>query len=144
MTHFTVIKNGLVPRDDDARTLMAKQHIGATVEIEILQLQDAAYRRYVFMVIGRVAKALDISAEDMRAGLLVETGRFRLVKLRDGKFVMVVQSMHRRSMSTADMHSFFADAKTIIITEILPAIDPLAAGEISEMLNTGVATNGQN
>lgn len=136
MTHFTVIKNALVPANQDARELMAKLRVSETVDIELLHFQEDAFRRYVFLVIGRVAKALGVTPEDMRTRLLVETGRCRLVELKD-KMVVVVQSMHRRSFSDKDMRSFFADAKTIIIADIMPTLTVKDRDEISEMLNGG-------
>jgi hypothetical protein len=131
---FFVVKNGLVPKDDTAREFMRKLQPSDTVDVALLKEQDAAYRRYVFAVINRVALAVGVSGEDMRARLLVETGRCRVVKLKD-KAVVVLQSMNRHSMDDAAMRSFFTDAKDTIITEIMPTLTPGDRDEISDMLN---------
>src|SRR5262245_14995392 len=130
---FTVIKNGLVPQNVEAQQELARHKVGDTIEIDILDARDAKHERYIFMVIGRLARALATDPEEMRAQLLIATGRGRMLRLIDDRRIWVIPSMDKRAMKHADLLEFWNDVREMILNDLMPKLVKLGASHAAEM-----------
>lgn len=135
--HFTVGKGALLPRDDNARQMLASCQIGDDIEIDILDPDDGYIRRKIFWVIGRLAKWKAVPREEMRTQILIALGRYRIVSLLNGKRVMVVQSMDRRAMKGPELELLWNDLRGWLTTNVLQLPTDVAL-ELSAMIERAV------
>lgn len=128
-------KGVLFPHDDEARDFLAKHRPSDIVEIEMLSARSIKFNAWVFGVVDRLAKMLGVTFDEMRAELLVETGRASSLQLRtDGKWVTVLPSMSRASMTQRELSSFWDDAKQYILDKVMISLDVPDQNIIREML----------
>jgi hypothetical protein len=133
MTQFSVIKNGLVPHDDDARALLSKLKIGAVVDVDMLNPIHSKFNRKMMNAIAALAAATGVSTKAMKARLLVLTGRFEMVPITQHKKVMVADSMSRSAMTQGEREAFWNDLRDVSSEQILPFLDQRQADEIREL-----------
>lgn len=143
MTQFSVIKNGLVPHDDDARAAMSKLKIGAVLDVELVQPMNVKFNSKIFAAIGLLAKMAGVGMETMKARLLVLTGRFDMVPLDGQRKVLVAHSMSRNAMTQAERESFWDDMRKVAREVVLPSlpVTPAGMGEINAIF--GDDANGR-
>lgn len=122
MTQFSVIKNGLIAHDDDARASLAKLKIGSVVDVDVLNPMNTKFNSKIFAAIGKLAKLSGVSTDTMKARLLVLTGRFDMVPLNDQRKVLVAHSMSRSAMSEKQREIFWADMRQVARELILPPL----------------------
>jgi hypothetical protein len=134
MTLFSVIKNGLVPHDDDARGMLSKLKIGAVVDVDVLNPVNSRFNNKMFVAIAALAKATGVTTENMKARLLILTGRFQQVSITPQKKVMVADSMSRNAMTQSEREDFWTDMSDVARQQILPLLDQHTADEINAML----------
>jgi hypothetical protein len=132
---FTLAHNALVPFDDAAIKWLGDgtHQIGEVVQAALLDERENAYRAYVFMTINKIAKAAGVTIDEMRAQLQVVTGRYKEVRLPDGRLALTVKSMNLLSMSDDEMRSFWKDAQPHI-EALLPRFIDIDADEIRQLL----------
>jgi hypothetical protein len=132
---FTLAHNALVPFDDDARDWLGdRTHIvGEVCQVAVLDQKEKAFRGYVFVVLTKLAKFAGTTIDEMRARLMVETGRCVDVKLYDGRTALCCKSMNLLSMNDDEMRSFWRDAKKHIEL-MLPRFTEQDANEIRELI----------
>ncbi len=133
MTQFSVIKNGLIAHDDEARAALSKMKIGAVVDVEVLHGINARFNNKMFAAIAALAKGIGVSTEAMKARLLVATGRFQMVEVTPHKKVLVADSMSRSAMTQSERESFWDDLKEYAVEAILPLMDDRAADDVRSM-----------
>jgi hypothetical protein len=139
---FSVIKNGLVPHDDDARAVLSKLKIGAVVDVDVLNPIHTKFNNKMFVAIAALAKATGVTTENMKVRLLILTGRFQQVAITPHKKVMVADSMSRNAMTQSERESFWTDMQDVARAQILPLLDQHTADEINAMFDpaeTGAA-----
>src|SRR5262245_5502575 len=134
MAKFSVVKNGLVPCDDDAQAALFKLSIGTVVDVELLNSMNTKFNAKIFAAIGKLAKLSGVSTETMRVRLLILTGRFDIVPLNDHRKVLVAHSMSRSSMSNADRELFWDEMREVARDVILPEL-MLSAADMAEIDN---------
>jgi hypothetical protein len=125
---FVVSRNGLSPFDAEAREFIDSQldDEPRTIEIEPLHDRDMVEHRHIMACIGRVAKALHTTPEQVRAELLVATGNFQMLGDVLGTPVIAVNSMSRRAMTDHELHAFWDEAKEVIAAKLLTRVTDTA------------------
>ena len=117
----------LVPFDAAAMRFLDEQTDGEPIEIEALHPRDMLKHRAIMSQIGKLAKALHRSPEQLRAELLYATGNFKLVgELTDMPVMIAVNSMSRHSMRDHELETFWHEALGVIESKLLPLIDDAA------------------
>ena len=111
--------NVMIPADYEARTMLANKHPGDVVEFQVLNPRSLQFNAYIFAVISKLAKAHGVDVEGMQCRLLVETNRFRLIRITQGKRVMVLPSMSKASWSMKMLREFWTDARAVILDKLL-------------------------
>jgi hypothetical protein len=132
-------KSVMTPANEETRDWLAKQHVGDEVEFEPLNWRSTKFNSYIFAVIGKLAAARGVSTNDMQAQLLVETGRFRMIKLSNTKRAMVLPSMRKGAWTMKQLTEFWDDARKIILDHLLIGLRDADADEIRNMLNDQTA-----
>lgn len=130
---FSVIKNGLIAHDDEARAALSKMKIGAVVDVEVLNPIHTKFNAKIFAAIGALAKATGVTTDEMKTRLLVLTGRFHMVPTAPHKKALVVDSMSRSAMTQSERESFWDDMREVANEQILPLLDDHAADDIRSM-----------
>jgi hypothetical protein len=120
---LSFIKGALVPADDEARALGKKYRVGDEIEFEVINPRRAAFNSKVFVSLDEIAKMLDITMMSLRAEILIETGRAENLKLRDGTRVWAVPSMSKAAMTQSELESFWDDARTYILKEVMISLN---------------------
>src|SRR5262245_20616384 len=120
--HFTVIKNALVPADNEARKLV-EPPLGRGVEV----LLTSKEHRRAYAAFTRYGKARGISARAARDYLAIVCGHLQLVSDRDGRPVVVPVSVS--DMGVADFEVFWEAARE----EMLASADKLPAEHADEL-----------
>ena len=128
---FALSRNGLSPFDAEAREFIDSQIAGqpnATrfIEMEPLYDQDMVEFRHIMACIGRIAKALHTTQEQVRAELLFATGNFQLLGDVLGTPVIAVKSMSRHAMNGRELHVFWENAKEVVRTKMLARVTDTA------------------
>jgi len=98
----------LAPFDDAARTFM-RNVAGEPVGLRPVTEHESLMLAFVFSALRQLAQAMQIDPEDLRAELLLDTGRFRVRRLL-GQTVLMVNSMSTRAMSEAQLRTFWHEA----------------------------------
>jgi hypothetical protein len=118
---FSVGKGGiLLPMDDAAKDIASR--IGEKLDVEVSYDRDMVFHRRMFATIGELADAIGQTPDWLRAQLLVYCGLFNIVGDLNGKHVIAVNSLSRRSMRDDELHHFWDDAKEHIVTRVLPLV----------------------
>jgi hypothetical protein len=126
----------MFPADDEAMDWLAKHQMNDVVEFEVLNPRSLAFNNYIFAVITKLATAHNVTVEEMKTELMVETGRFRLIKVpRLNKNVLVLPSMSKASWTMKQLHEFWDEARQYILDHLLTGISDQQASEIREMLS---------
>jgi hypothetical protein len=127
---FKVHDHTLVPMTKEADAFMKKYENGDEIEFEALHPIYSKFNAKMFAAIGMLAKATGVTAEAMRARLLISTGRFDNVQLTPHKTIQVPHSMSRNAMTMRERKEFWLDLREIASSQILPFIDLRVADEI--------------
>lgn len=107
---FSVGKGGvLLPRNELAHRLVGDRRVGDDVEVVEVDPNDEVLRRKIFWIIGKLAKWKELSIDEMRTELLIELGWSKWIKRFDGRRVMIVNSMSRKAMKSADLNLLWDD-----------------------------------
>jgi hypothetical protein len=130
----------LVPFDEAAARLLDEQAeltLAEPVEIELLHRRDMVEHRRIMAQINDLAKALQLTHEQVRAELLYATGNFSFVGPLTGMPpIIAVNSMSRSSMKDHELHAFWDEARATIISRILPRIeDPIERTRLEELFS---------
>jgi hypothetical protein len=131
---FSIGKNALMPDDSAAVDFMKAQTIGERLTIYALTDAERKFRSFVFMALTKIAKVAELDNDEMRAALMVDTGRAKMIKLPDGHRVHAFKSMNAMSMSHEELTEFWKEAKEVIRRDIFPSLDDDDTKEIEELL----------
>lgn len=125
-----ITPTGWEPFDAEARKEHAEQTtgepVGAVIEFELLYDRDMHEHRRIMATINDLAKALQTTPEKVRAELLVATGNFVMLGDLLGTPVVAVNSMSRHNMKDHELHAFWAEAREIAQTKLVPKIKDAA------------------
>lgn len=136
---LSVIKGALIPGDDEARaTLNKKFRIGDSFEVEVLNERWVKFNSKIHVILDDVAKTLGITMQQLRAEILIETGRAENLKLRDGTRVWALPSMSRASMTQKELTTFWDDARLYIRNQVMPSLPGEQQARVSELIDDGV------
>ena len=128
----------LLPVDEAGRSFLYDLKPRQVVELEVLHERDMVEHRKIFAQIRELATALRRDPERLRAELLFKTGNFQYLGELDGKALISVNSMSRHHMKDHELHAFWDDARTYILTELLPEItDDAERDRLASMLFLG-------
>jgi hypothetical protein len=136
---LTVGKNVLLPADMDAHNLMRKKAVGDEFEFEELHPRSLRFNAYIFAAIARIAKAHGTTTDDMKARLLIETHRFRMIPTSYGKRVIVLPSMGRHNWTMKQLQDFWDDARKVIRDKLLNGLPKEEVSEIAQLLEGSAA-----
>jgi hypothetical protein len=128
-------KNMMFPADDEAMDWLVKKPMNDVFEFEPLNPRSLAFNNYIHAAIDKVAKAHGVDLQTMKARLLIATGRYSMVKVAEGKRVMVLPSTSKASWTMKQMIEFWDDARQYIIDHLLSGISNQQVTEIRGMLN---------
>jgi len=131
---FSVGKNALMPDDSAAVDFLKAQTIGERLTIFALTESEHKFRAFVFMALTKIAKVANLDNDEMRAALMIDTGRAKMIRLPDGHRVHAFKSMNAMSMSHEQLKEFWEEAKATIKRDILPSLDDDDTKEIEELL----------
>jgi hypothetical protein len=81
---------------------------------------------------------LGITMQQLRAEILVETGRAESLKLRDGKRVWALPSMSRASMTQSELETFWDDARLYIRNHVMPTLPGEQQARVNDLISDGV------
>lgn len=132
---MSVIKNGLIAHDDDARALLSKLKIGAVVDVDVLNPIHTKFHAKMMAAIAALAKASGMTEKGMRTKLLVLTGRFQMVPITPQKKVLVADSMSRSAMTETERETFWIELCEVVHSQLLPMLDDHTADEIRPMFD---------
>jgi hypothetical protein len=116
-------RSALLPVNSAARSALAEREPGEGVAIEFPQSRaHSELRKRVFAALGRVAKAVGIDAEQLRAIMLIRTGRCHVIGVpgigENGEEkihkVIVINSMARQFMDEDELRAFWKDVREIL------------------------------
>jgi hypothetical protein len=111
----------LQPFDQDTRQWVRQLGLEA-VTLEQVHDRDPIFHRKTFAFMNDLAKALGTAPELVRAELLWKTGNFLRLGRMFGVEMIALNSMSRRKMRDHELRLFWADAKKVIVDEMLPRI----------------------
>jgi len=131
---FSIGKNALMPDDSVAVDFMKAQTIGERLTIYALTEAERKFRAFVFMALTKIAKVANLDNDEMRAALMIDTGRAKMIRLPDGHRVHAFKSMNAMSMKHDDLAAFWEEAKAVIKRDIVPNLDDDDSKEIEELL----------
>ena len=132
---MSVIKNGLIAHDDEARALLSKLKISAVVDVDVLNPIHTKFHAKMMAAIAALAKASGMTEKAMRTKLLVLTGRFQMVPITAQKKVLVADSMSRSAMTETEREIFWTEICDLVRQQMLPMFDDHTAEEIGAMFD---------
>jgi hypothetical protein len=141
---MSVIKNGLIAHDDEARALLSKLKIGALVDVDVLNPIHTKFHAKMMAAIAALAKASGMTEKAMRTKLLVLTGRFQMVPITPQKKVLVADSMSRSAMTETERETFWTELCEVVHSQLLPMVDDHTADEIRPMFDAKQTEETEN
>jgi hypothetical protein len=109
----------LAPFDHAAIEWMHAVHTAEPVTLTPLDEDGSRFRGYVFACINELAQAMRTSPANLRAELLLETGRFTSMGQMFGTTIVAINSMSRSHMSDAELRQFWNEASDLIRYKML-------------------------
>lgn len=111
----------LAPFDAAARAFM-RSIAGEPVGMRPVSEHESRLRAHIFSALRQLGQAMDIDPEDLRAELLMDTGRFRARRLFGTSMVMV-DSMSPSAMPEDKLRAFWAEALPLLRKKIVMRVD---------------------
>lgn len=106
--------------DADARNIVDKLIVDRLYALDVLYPRDLHLQRKIFGKISSLAKLIGAKPEDLRAQLLVATGRFKLITTFERRPVIAINSMSPREMKDVELEEFWTDAVRYLESRVLP------------------------
>src|SRR5262245_140380 len=132
---FTVVKNAIVPKSDEARAVMSKLKLGDTVAVEIYQHRDRRFANTVEACFALIGKAWGQRVRNIRGMLMVMTGRADMIRLNaGGPLIPIPRSTSPREMNSEQFAAFWEDAAEVIKREILPTLSEADRREVEAII----------
>jgi hypothetical protein len=131
--NFTVGKNVLYPQGSEANNVLSRLQVGETVACELYRERQQKFSNAVQLVFDRIATAKGVSIRNVRGWIAAQTGRADFVKIGH-KGVLVAHSTSPRDMGNVEFEAFWADARTVILNEIVPTLEPADAANLDSMV----------
>jgi len=136
---LSFIKGALVPANEETRKdLGSKYKVGDAIDIEVLNERSVKFNSKIHVTLDEVAKLLGITMKQLRAEILIESGRAENLKLRDGKRVWALPSMSRASMTQKELEAFWDDARLYIRNHVMPSLPGEQQARVNELISDGV------
>jgi hypothetical protein len=124
----------LVPIDKRAQEIMAELGADKKALVSVHTPRYPEHHGFVFMVLGKIAKATDHDVRSVLLSLLYETGRFDYVRLLDNTVVPDPQSLSPESMTQPEFQKFWDEARGIIRTKWQRFMSPQDFAEIDKLI----------
>jgi|SRR5262245_44266284 len=130
---FTVIKNALIPNDDEAHKRMAAFTIGEWTEVQIPHARNQVFANCTALVFSRLAAAREVDQRTIRGLLAILTGRSEMIT-HGGKAYRIPHGTGPRDMNATEFEVFWEDVAPLIEAEFLPHMRPEVAADIRDIM----------
>lgn len=134
---YTVIKNGLVPKDERAHTIQGKLKLGSTVLVTVHLARNPQHNALAHKIYDLIADAKGVPPERVKFWLKYETGHVEFEQMLDGKWGMREKDFSFESLDQEAFQDFWNHAVSIISERLLPDAPPEVYEEIRRIIAGG-------
>lgn len=133
---YVVSEGWLVPHDQEAWAQFKNLRRGAVVDVELFQRRSRTFSNCLHLLFKRIGASKGFRVRNVRGLLMIATGRYDTVQLSGHvKPVPIPWSTSPGAMSAAELAAFWADARDIVVDDIIPTLHGIDRQEVTELID---------